>query len=500
MFLKTLIFLLVLPLCISSHAREIDFTWQAFPEATKYELQVSETKSFKKPIIKKISENPQVKADLNVGQYYYRVRAFDEKNRPGIWSKPLLLSVNPFPPKPIAPAKGAKYNFYEKKNDIEFRWEKLEGKVVYELLIQRTNGKTVLEKKTRKSKIIINKLSEGDYSWKVRAIIQKRLITEYSEPRFLFITKTPIEPPRLIKPADKGEIAAYRDDKFIWEKDEVTKYTDIEIEDATAGKPIRGLENVEGTETQLPMMEPGKYRWRVLTKETKDSEGVSSEWAEFKTTTAVPSDNNHVFRLTTGYQKHSYNYESTRAGNFSASDNDTGMFINLYNRLQYSKGFGIAFDLQEHNMEINNENLLYTKSSLLLDFRFGENDFQQSTILGFRLMDQWDFESGTAQKLSTHGILIGITMDGYINYKSKIRLALSYFKPKGLLQSGGSLTADAYEFRLSYAYNITERFWIDWEFAYDKYVYKFDEAGAGLISRWDIESIAPINIKLSYEY
>lgn len=484
-------------------AREIDFTWQAFPEAVKYELQVSEKKSFKKILFKKKSKEPQVKSDLSMGQYYYRVRAFDAKNRPGVWSKPMLLTVKPFPPKPLSPKKGAKFNYYEEKNEIEFSWEKLDGKVKYDLLIQTTAGKTVLEKKTRKNSITIRKLKAGDYVWKVRAIIQKRLITNYSDSRFLFVTKTPIKPPTLVSPKDKSSLAAYRDDKFIWTKDSVTKYTDIELERLDKeDEDVDGMYDLEGESTDLPMLMPGNYRWRVITKESDESDGVNSEWAEFKTSTAVLSKNNHVFRFSSGYQKISHKWESTRTSGYNDTGSDYSLFFNLYTRLQYSKGFAIAFDIQEQDIEINGSNLSYGKNTIYMDFRFGEKDFQQSSVIGLRLMDQYDFASGSVQKLSTHGLVFGISMDGYLAARSKVRLSAFYFKPAGFLQGGGSITADTYEIKIGYAYNMTERFWLDWEFAYDKVIFQFNDTngGAGIKSKWSYESIVPLNIKLSYEY
>ena len=502
MWSKALVFLVFLGVSVNSLARDIDFTWQAFPEAVKYELQVSEKKNFKKVLIKKKTKEPQVKANLSMGQYYYRVRAYDAKNRPGVWSKPMLLTVNPYPPKPLTPKKGAKYNYFEEKNEIEFTWEKLDGKVTYELLVQTTAGKTVLEKKTRKNSVVVDRLKAGDYSWKVRAIIQKRLITNYSDTRFLFITKTPIKPPELINPKDKSSLAAYRDDEFVWTKDSVAKYTDIELErldkDTDEVDPIL---DVEGEKTKLPMLMPGKYRWRVTTKETEDSDGISSPWAEFKTSTAVLSKNNHIFRFTSGYQRVSYKWESTRTGGFNGSDAANSVFINLYSRLQYSEGFGFSFDVQEQSMEINGENLRFGKNTFGLDFRFGEKDFKQSSIIGLRLMDQYDFGNSSSQKLTTHGLVFGLTMDGYLSAQSKVRLSAYYYKPAGFLQGGGSITADTYELRVNYAYNMTERFWIDWEFAYDKVIYKFeDSAGVGLVSKWSYDAVAPINVSLSYEY
>lgn len=502
MWSKALAFLLFIGLSSQLFARDIDFTWQAFPEAVKYELQVSEKKSFKKILFKKKTKEPQVKANLGMGQYYYRVRAFDSKNRAGIWSKPMLLTVTPYPPKPLSPKKGAKYNYFEEKNEIEFSWEKLDGKVSYQLLVQTTAGKTVIEKKTKKNKIVIRNLKAGDYSWKVRAVIQKRMITNYTESRFLFVTKTPIKPPELINPKDKSSLAAYRDDEFIWKKDSVAKYTDIELERLDKDtEDVDPLLDVEGEKTKLPMLMPGTYRWRVTTKETEDSDGISSDWAEFRTSTAVLSKNNHIFRFTSGYQRVTYKWESSRTGGYTGNDSANSVLINLYTRLQYSEGFGLSFDVQEQTIEVQDNRLSYGKNTIGLDFRFGEKDFKQSSIIGLRLMDQYDFGNSTAQKLTTHGLVFGLAMDGYLTSSSKLRLSAYYYKPAGFLQGGGSITADTYELRVNYSYNMTERFWIDWEFAYDKVIFKFDDsAGISEVSRWSYDAVAPINVSLSYEY
>ena len=425
MFAKVLSFLWILSLSSNLLAREIDFTWQAFPEAYFYELQVSPTRDFKEISFNKKTRAPQVKANLGMGQYYYRVRAFDTKKRPGVWSKPVLLSIAPYPPKPKSPAKGAKYNFFEKKNEIPFSWEKLDGDVSYELLIQKTSGKTVLEKKTRKNEIIINSLEAGDYAWKVRAVINKRMITQYSEPHFLFITKTPIKSPTLIKPLDKSSLPAYRDDIFEWDKDEVTKYTDIHLERLDKKEKTILIKNIEATQNELPMLMPGKYRWKVTTKETEDSPGLDSEWAEFQTSSATLSKDNHIFRLGTGLTRSSYSYTSTRTSGLTTAGTDTHLNLSLYTRIQIKKTFSIAFDLLEQDISIDDKSLTHRKNTILTEFRFGESDFQQVTFLGWRQMNQFDFVSSTEQLLTTQGFIFGFGMDGYLTNRTKVRLAFT---------------------------------------------------------------------------
>lgn len=502
MLWKLPIFFSFLCAFINLEAREIEFTWQAFPEAREYQLQVAKTRAFKEIKHDERTELPQVKVELPMGIYYYRVRAIDQKNRPGIWSQALIINVTPFPPKLVSPAKGAKFNFFEKKNDIEFSWENQEGDVEYDILIQKTNGKVVLEKRVQENSVVINSLDAGDYMWKVRSRFQKKLITQYSENSFLFITKTPIKDPQLISPKDGDEFPAFREHEFVWKKDEVAQFTDIEIRRIDDKKDrIRPLLNQSGESTDLPALLPGEYRWRIRTKEAKDSKGKISSWAKFKTSSSVLTGNNHMFRFRTGIATNRYNYDSSRTGGYTGGGDDTNTFVNLFTRLHITRGIALSFDVAETEFEINSNNLSFNKSSMLLEFRFAENDFQQSSIIGYRLEDNYDFiNTNEAQKLSTQGLVLGIAMDGYLGTKSKFRLGLSYFKPKSLFQKGAELTADVYEARLSYSYNVLERFWLEYEFAYDKYIFKLDEDGAGLISRWTYDISQPINIAISYEY
>lgn len=501
---KFLILFIFLSLSVTTFAREVDFAWEPFPDASDYEIQISPNRRFDKLAFEKKMKEAQVKAELEIGQYYYRVRAYDENKRAGKWSNAVLVSVKPYAPDLVSPEDNKEINYFENKVDIQFEWKDAVAAPEYEIYVYLENGKKIFEKKSDSLKINTDKIGKGSYLWKVRSIHKKKnLYSEYSKPRKIIITQTPFEEPKLIDPIQKKMVPAYRDQSLSWKSDKNAKYNDITIEDIKTKKVVFKKENIEEDVAELPHLLPGEYRWRVNSKEGKKTTGVISNWENFTTSTSVISKHSHVFRSTIGYSNFNYLYNSDRTGSDVETEDSSNVFqYQLYCRLQLSQGYGLSYEGYRSNIELNGVEHPINKVSISNEFRFGENGFQQSFYIGYRQMDVYEIQSSTYNRITTTGWLWATNMEGYLNEKLKLGLQLLYYKPEDFHQGNAEFTGDQYEARFRVGWNLLERLWIHWEMAYDKGVYKYqaDNAVSDQNTRWVVENYMPVNIALSYEY
>ncbi|MFK8138415.1 MAG: hypothetical protein AB8E15_08650 [Bdellovibrionales bacterium] len=494
---KLLTILLFFPILLI--AREIEFSWQAFPEATAYQIQISKNRNFKKIVLEEKIKDPELKLKLEIGQYYYRVRAYDKKDRGGVWSKPVLVTVAPYPPKLLSPEKKANFNFYEKKNKIIFKWQDLNTKYGYDILIQKLTGESVLSKKIEDISVLVDSLEAGEYTWKIRARFPDKLISPYSPPNYFTISQTALKPPLAVYPKTGQIVPAFRKGTFVWTKDEIAKFTDIELERTDAKEEIESLQNIEKSEVEMPALMPGKYRWKITTKEERDSNGISSDWNAFRTSSSMLSSNNHQFRLMFNYMIMNYQYDSDRNGIISENSNTSGLGFSFYTKIQLGSYFALGLETSKSTFIFKEQGEAEAKmNSLRLEWRFGENDFQQSFILGYRLYDQFLLNSSDYFSINLYGPLLGTNMEGYLTERSKVSIQVLYFKPTDYFQGEGDLTVDYYDFKLRYAYNYLERIWLYYELSYEKDVFKLEETG--LDSTWSVDRLYPVNLGLSYEY
>jgi len=304
----------------ASLAREVELSWAPMAQATKYEIQIDSEISFSKPAVSDQSVKAAYTVNLDTGAYFFRVRVVDIKNRPGRWSKPTPLIVTAYAPELVAPENAYETSYYEIYPSLEFSWKPVTGKSnSYEILIYKTTGEKIIEGNASDTTFKTDKISEGDYLWKVRTVSGKDLISSYSEPRRLVITKKNLTPPTLISPEKNGITPAYREVPFSWTKDPNAHFTDLNYEKVTgrdAAKPFKKkISDLSGTTYVADYEEPGEYKWSVTTKEGKDTPGVSSPTYDFEVRDDVITRGNYELEFSLSPVSYLYTTNSARQTN-----------------------------------------------------------------------------------------------------------------------------------------------------------------------------------------
>jgi hypothetical protein len=481
-------------------AREVELSWEPFENALGYQVQVSKKSDFKTPLLQKNLKDPGLTTELEIGSYFYRVRAIDKDKQPGFWSEPMKFEVTPYPPELRLPKSESYYSFFEIPPKIEFEWKPVDGAPEYEIFIYRTTGKKALEKRTKDLKLVVDSLTEGEYMWKMRTIHRGVFESPYGEPRRFNIEKKELQPPTLKAPNQGEKKPAYRDVELEWKKDEVAKFTDLAVSyksDETA-EVIRldPPKNREGTSWLLESAEPGLYKWRVKTKEGQDTKGVDSTVGEFEVRKDMIADDNWGFSYGLGYFTKSYEASSTKltngSGQFDASG--FGSRVSAFNYL--SQGVGFQIDGWHADLKQAEWSLAESGFHLSLRLRFGTPGFNQQFFFGFRQMNEYEILTSPSNAYNLHttnGAIVGTTMSGSFAKRFRIALTAAYFKPLSTQERIGETVGDVYEGELGLHYNLRYRFWLGFSTLYQKSVYRNqtkDVPAAGR-SSWESSRITP---------
>ncbi|KWW39494.1 hypothetical protein ACUXAV_002482 [Cupriavidus metallidurans] len=82
------------------HGGEVAFRWAAVQDASGYELALAADPEFSQRAETRRENGVEAVRTLAVGQWWWRLRSFDARNRPGPWGDALKVTVQPAPPVP----------------------------------------------------------------------------------------------------------------------------------------------------------------------------------------------------------------------------------------------------------------------------------------------------------------------------------------------------------------------------------------------------------------
>ena len=491
-------------------AREVEFSWKPFDGALKYEIQVSSDEGFTKILMTSTVDKPEYSAQLGIGHYFYRVRVIDQRNKPGKWTASQSVAVSPYAPELIEPKNSFQTSYYEIQPPLEFKWKPVEGNPEYEILISKVSGQKVLEEKTSSTEFKTDKVPDGDYTWKVRAVNQKIYLSEYSDTRRFTIVKNPLTAPVLVEPAKDGMAAAYRSVKFEWTQDPHTHFTDLNLEKVkgNAGdKPFKTkIQNISGSTYTADYEEPGSFLWSVTTKEGKDTPGISSEVFPFEVRNDVIARGNYEleFSLSPASDLYATNSSLQTNGNgfVASSASSTGNFVGFSAGYYFWQSLGIFAATRTAEVGVVNFNAPQQVTDINLRLRFGAKGFNQEFIYGYRLMDLVEAESSPAAQttdFTTSGPLIGTRITATVADNWKAQLFAYYYKPLSDVQGISNLTADVYG---GVKWNFMYQFWLGYRFSFDRVNASFIQPGQGpgVNSGWTMYRTEPFYFSISFEH
>ncbi len=147
------------------------FNWNAASGAWRYRLEVDNTPDFSSPGITVHTSGLSYTSGLNLlnGQYYWRVRAYDQADNNGPWSAVWRVIINkPVPPAPIlvSPASGT----YTNDNTPILDWNAASLAVAYQVQIATTPTFSTTERDitTGSTAYSPSPLPDGAHYWRVR--------------------------------------------------------------------------------------------------------------------------------------------------------------------------------------------------------------------------------------------------------------------------------------------------------------------------------------------
>lgn len=240
---------------ISGTPREVSFEWEEVPQATQYELEFSQKEKNKKT--KFIVLKAFWKGRLPVGKYLLRMRSFDYRKVPGVWSPPeefqvLLPSVQIISPAPnavIIPDDGEK--------EVEFKWTPVDG--AHEYLYELKSEKKQIQKQVDGQSVSFSLPIGQSYEWSVRALSSEGFAGEAHSPQYFKIEGEKLQAPVIEKP--ESEYVRY----LSWEAPRgAQKYSYIFLQwDSSLNKwkKQNSWKEISGNEAPFPSDNPGgKYR------------------------------------------------------------------------------------------------------------------------------------------------------------------------------------------------------------------------------------------------
>jgi hypothetical protein len=494
-------------------AREVQLSWEPMEAATEYEIWLAPSIKYEESsTIKKTLAEPTLSIELEVGNYFYKVRALDSKKIHGLWSESQKFSVLPYPPETQAPLNDSEYSYFEILPTINFEWNEVDGKPEYEVFIAKSTGQKVIELRTNDTKISTEKLTEADYLWKVRTIYKKIYISEYSDEKKFRIIRKNIEPPVLISPSDKKLMPAYREVNFEWKKDSATKFTDLKIESLDKSLALKNSTrsskqdtlsqyNLSDSKASIEYFEPGDYGWRVTTKEAKTTKGVSSEKSQFSVRNDLLSDDNFSGQYEMGLTLVDNSFQTTRGGS-NVGSNTTQAWVNRATLSKFfNLGFGANLEVQSGTGALKNNTIKLDRFTGSLRLRFGSPGFNQQFILGVRQSTNYEVTDSKFNYFTNLGPLIGTEVVATVADNFRLQLGANYFASSIYSEDKGTLEGDTYDAKIGLSWNAFYKYWITYNLRYQKSVHSYKEAGnENFVTNWNQFELSPIWLGLAFEH
>jgi len=256
---------------------QIEFRWTSQNKAaTSFILEIAESVDFTKlRASQSIKEGASswVEKDLGSGNYYWRVKALGEKNKPVAESSIRTFSVKVSLPRLPELESPLADGTWETARPVEFKWKVTPKAQTYRILISRDLAqKEVLKTETRKDPVFFYRWKQPTtLFWSVAALDAAGALVGQSEVRKLTISpKLASSGILLVSPKNKSEVI--RDKKkemdpiiFQWKPTRRMPgpYQFLISKDSEFKTAVK-KDDITGLSFQLRLNEPGIYYWKVI--------------------------------------------------------------------------------------------------------------------------------------------------------------------------------------------------------------------------------------------
>ena len=252
---------------------DVLFVWQSLSGAAQYQLQLASDEDFENLLINDTTElvEYQVSA-LNLGRYYWRIRAMDAANRSGAWS-----SVNSFEIKPPAIPEllfPSDNEAIRNTNQPILAWGVVANAANYIVEVSTSNNFDVVVQSSTQSasSYSTTALGGGSYYWRVKSVDSVGHESEFSDARS-FSIEGPEAPTGITsswEPSEKRfEIS------ISWQESNYAENYEVEVSDNPdfIGSVVISSTSLKHTR----LMDVGHYYFRVR---SGNSSGTFGEWSD----------------------------------------------------------------------------------------------------------------------------------------------------------------------------------------------------------------------------
>lgn len=252
---------------IESSTTTPTFVWNTAENAARYKIQVSNDQNFGSLIYENEGTETRT-APLNalaMGDYYWRVRAFNSYDTPGDWSGVWRFSISTAPEAPILVAPF--YNaLLESANVPTFSWQSVPNAVKYHIQVDNdsTFASPAYDNIDSPTSITSTALPQGVYYWRVQAINRYETPGAWSSMWQFTISIRPAAP-ALLEPFN-GSYADFATKVFFkWQAVANGAYYRIQVDNNSAfTSPEKDMTTPgANVEVGFGMTVSGKYYWRV---------------------------------------------------------------------------------------------------------------------------------------------------------------------------------------------------------------------------------------------
>ncbi|MCL4253599.1 MAG: hypothetical protein KJ043_07465, partial [Anaerolineae bacterium] len=246
----------------------VNFSWNAVPDATQYQIQIATDSGFTNIVHDHILAGTTYNYALsNSGTYYWRVRALNTIKF-GLWSASRQFTIQPLPaPTLIAPAD----MLVTTDTNLTFSWNSVSGATQYQIQIATDSGFTnIIHNHTLASTSYNYTLpGQGRYYWRVRANGGTWSSVRYFDIPSPFI-------PLLLTPDNLAIVGNSVD--FSWSP--VVNATEYQIQISTSNTFSSTLLNqtITGTSYNYIFTQSGTRYWRVRARVS----GTFQNWSEVR--------------------------------------------------------------------------------------------------------------------------------------------------------------------------------------------------------------------------
>jgi hypothetical protein len=259
---------------VEPQENSVDLQWNCAIPVKAFVAEISATADFRNIVYNRtLAETKLTVRDLPSKNYYWRVRAFGEKNEELAVSPVHTFNFKiklPMLPELVKPAADA---VWDSANPVELAWKKIEKAVEYRLTISHDPEQKDIVKTLTMNGVAYSWRwqTQGIYYWGVKAVGAKSLPIGQSETRKLVLRTKQLGPPfLLLNPKEKSEVLRDMSEDpepvlFQWQilRPLPGPVSLVVSQTEDFKEPIR-MDNLTLVSQSVKLKKPGIYFWKLV--------------------------------------------------------------------------------------------------------------------------------------------------------------------------------------------------------------------------------------------